>query len=271
MADPDYLSGASGFVRRPRIAALGDALLDRGLRRRHVPEQLAAAGARVPRRRVLAVAVVREDLPGEWPAARAELERTRHELEIRTGGAGERGKFANLNALLAGAEAFDWVLAVDDDVALPAGFLDGMLAVTEGLDLQLAQPAHRLASHAAWAVTRRERGAVARRTRFVEIGPVTLFARATLPTLLPFPDLRWGWGLDAHWAALAEAQGWPVGIVDALPIGHITRAAGATYSKEAAIAEAGEFLRERAYVPRDRLAETVARYDSVATATGAAA
>ncbi len=108
---------------------------------------------------MLAVAVVREDLPGEWPAARAELERTRHDLELRTSGAGDRGKFANLNALLAGADAFDWVLAIDDDVALPAGFLDGLLAVAEGLDLQLAQPAHRLASHAAWAVTRRRRAA----------------------------------------------------------------------------------------------------------------
>ena len=271
MSDPDYLSGASGFVRRPRIAALGDALLDRDLARRRVPAQLAAAAAAVPPRRVLAVAIVREDLPGEWPGARAELERTRHDLEVRTSGAGDRGKFANLNALLDGAEAFDWVLALDDDVALPAGLIDGLLAVAEHLGFALAQPAHRLASHAAWAVTRRRRGVVARQTRFVEIGPVTLFSPKALSELLPFPDLRWGWGLDAHWAALAEARGWPVGVVDALPVGHITRAAGATYSKEAAIAEAGEFLRERPYVPRARLAETVASYRTVAAAAGSPA
>ena len=35
----------------------------------------------------------------------------------------------------------------------------------------LAQPAHAFASHAAWEVTRRRPGLLARRTRFVEIGP----------------------------------------------------------------------------------------------------
>jgi hypothetical protein len=271
MGDPDYLSGTSGFVRRPRIAGLADRLLDLDLRRRGVPQELAAAAREVPERRVLAVAVVREDLPGPWPESRAELERTRHRLELRTSGAGDRGKFANLGALMTDADLFDWTLAIDDDVTLPAGFLDGLLAVAEGLELQLAQPAHRRASHAAWPVTRRIRGAVARRTRFVEIGPVTLFSRDALAALLPFPALRWGWGLDAHWAAVAEERRWPVGIVDALPIGHLQRPAGATYSKDAAIAEAGAFLEGRSWLPRARLNETLATFGTVAAATGRAA
>ena len=109
---------------------------------------------------------------------------------------------------------------VDDDVALPRGFLGGFLACAEGLGLQLAQPAHRHTSHAAWAVTRRERWTLARRTRLVEIGPVTAFHSSIADELLPFPPLRMGWGLDAHWGGLARERGWRLGVVDATPIRH---------------------------------------------------
>ena len=44
----------------------------------------------------------------------------------------------------------DWLLLVDDDVALPRGFLDRLLFLAERFDLDLAQPAHRHRSHAAW-------------------------------------------------------------------------------------------------------------------------
>src|SRR4051794_14683336 len=49
----------------------------------------------------------------------------------------------------------DWLLVIDDDVALPHGFLDRFLHVADAAGLRLAQPAHRLHSHAAWAITRR--------------------------------------------------------------------------------------------------------------------
>ena len=157
---------------------------------------------------------------------RAELLRSRHEVELRTCPPGELGKFQNLNRLLAAGvsgspiEGRDWLLVVDDDIELPRGFLDRLLFLCERFSLQLAQPAHRLSSHAAWPVTRRRPGSVARETRFVEIGPVTAFASATFETLLPFPELRMGWGLDAHWAALAREHGWRCGVIDALAIGH---------------------------------------------------
>ena len=50
-----------------------------------------------------------------------------------------------------------------------------------------------------------------RETRFVEIGPVTAFGRAAAAELLPFPELRYGWGLDLHWAAVAAERGWRLG------------------------------------------------------------
>ena len=177
-----------------------------------------AARREPPRRRVLAVGVER---PGSlMPAARAELLRSRHAVDVVTAPQGERGKFENLNALLAAhpPAAYDWLLVIDDDVALPRGFLDAFLWAAERTGLKLAQPAHRLHSHAAWPVTRRHPGATVRETTFVEIGPVTAFHRDSFDVLLPFPEgLRMGWGLDVHWAAVAAQHGWPIGIVDATP------------------------------------------------------
>ncbi len=66
-------------------------------------------------------------------------------------------------------------------------------------------------------MTRRRPGGLARETRFVEIGPVSALRAITFSALLPFPPLRSGWGLDAHWSAVAAAQKWRIGIIDARP------------------------------------------------------
>jgi len=256
-AGDDFLSGHSGTVggRRGRLRAALDALLDArealsGRRRR-----LARAAARGPRRRVLVLGIDRPGVRGLMAQARAELERSRHDVTIDLAPAGECGKFENLNALLARHDlpAHDWLLVVDDDVALPPGFLDHFLHAAERAGLRLAQPAHRLHSHAAWAVTRRRPGVTARETNFVEIGPVTAFHRDTFATLLPFPALRMGWGLDVHWAAVAAQHGWPIGIVDATPVGHTLRPAGDAYPREEAADEARRFLAGRPYVRRDEV------------------
>jgi GT2 family glycosyltransferase len=252
---PDFLSGASGTVGGKRGALLRarDLWLDvraapRRARLRRVARRLP------PRRRVLALGIER---PGSlMGAARAELMRSRHDVNVVTTPAGERGKFQNLNALLAEHPAtdYDWVLVVDDDIVLPRRFLDTFLCAAEGAGLRLAQPAHRLHSHAAWAVTRRRAGATVRETSFVEIGPVTAFHRDAVAELLPFPDgLRMGWGLDVHWAALAREHGWSIGVVDATPIGHTQRPAASAYPRAAAEAEARAFLEGRPYVRRDEV------------------
>ena len=257
--DEDFLSGTSGTVggldatlREARDVTLDAWELASGRRAR------LALGARnePPRRRVLVLGVVREGHRELAERAQAELARTRHELELRIGPPGALGKFENLNALLgaagsderARAERADWLLVIDDDVELPRGFLDRFLFLCERFSLQLAQPAHRLNSHAAWPQTRRLARSFVHETRFVEIGPVTAFARATFTTLLPFPQLRMGWGLDAHWGALAREHGWRCGVTDAVAIGHRAAPAADAYSREAAIAEAHAFLAERPYV-----------------------
>ena len=243
----DFLAGRSGTVggRRDVLRALADLALDAEA----LPRRLRAPAGE--RRRVLVVGIRR---PGSlMDAALAELRHSRHEVVAHVVDMDERGKFARLRAELDGLgdelAAADWLLLVDDDVALPRGFLDRFLAAAERAGLRMAQPAHRRRSHAAWPVTRRRPGQDVRRTRFVEIGPVTALHRDTFGVLLPFPPLSMGWGLDVHWGALAREHGWPVGVVDATPVRH-TAPAGAGYDRGAPVEEARAFLRDRPYVTR---------------------
>ena len=253
----DFLSGQRG-EHTGRRAWLEDLVLDAraalGLRG---PRLALAARRAPPRRRVLVASVGRPRRLSVHDDALAELRRSRHELTIEVGEAGGRGKFENLNLLIGRHDParFDWLLALDDDVELPRGFLDRFLMLAERLDLKLAQPAHRRRSWAAWEVTRRT-PALARATRFVEIGPVTALHRDTFDTLLPFPPLRMGWGLDAHWAALTERAGWRAGIIDAVPMRH-SAAIATGYDREEALAEARAFLAQRPYLPAERAQETV--------------
>jgi hypothetical protein len=252
-ATEDFLSGASGTVagldalRRRAVDRAVDAwelVTGRRLRLALV------ARRRPPRQRVLVLVVERPEHRALANAIEVEMSGSRHHVEVHTRPPHGKGKFENLNVLLAEhpADNSDWLLVVDDDVELPHGFLDRFLFLCERFSLQLAQPAHRLESHAAWAVTRRRRGSVVHETGFVEIGPVTAFARATFPVLLPFPALRMGWGLDVHWSALAREHGWRCGVLDAVAIRHRAAPAAAAYPREQAVAEARTFLAERPYI-----------------------
>src|SRR5262249_12637116 len=151
---------------------------------------------------------------------------------------------------------FDWLLVVDDDVELPRHFLDRFIALCERFDLALAQPAQSLMSHAAWRVTRRQGGSYVRETRFVEIGPVTAFPADAAAELAPFADLRWGWGLDLHWGAVAATRGWKLGVVDAVAMRH-AQPVGTAYDNADAIEEAGQFLAGRPFVRSNEAQETL--------------
>jgi hypothetical protein len=109
-------------------------------------------------------------------------------------------------------------------------------------------------------MTRRRPGSVARETAFVEIGPVTAFHSSTFDALLPFPELRFGWGLDAHWAAVARERGWRVGVVDATPIRHGMREIAASYTHAEAFAEGQEFLATRPYLRAEESRQTLATH-----------
>jgi GT2 family glycosyltransferase len=260
-ADPDYLSGRSGTLGRRAlvVGAAKDARAALAAPRGRLA--LRRAARTLPRRQVHVVGVVRPEHLRTVARLRRELARSRHDVAFHlVAPKPGAGKWANVNAALQAAPVGDahWLLIVDDDVVLPRGFLDRFLAAAEAFGLQLVQPAHAYASHAAWDVTRRHPGALARRTRFVEIGPVTALSAVAARELLPLPDLRMGWGLDGAWSARAAHSGWPIGIVDATPIRHL-RPVASTYPRDAAIAEAAAFLADRPYVRRDE-AVTVAEY-----------
>ena len=276
LADPaTFLSGDAGDVTAPwrrtkrRLGELAYEALDlmTGTRRR-----VARVADAVAPLRVLVIGVYR---PGSLlPAALPDLRSERHGVTFAFGATGRPepelapvtvaadlsgGKFENLNRVLrqaASAQA-DWTLVVDDDVGLPAGFLDLFLGVCERFRLDLAQPAQTLRSHSAWKVTRRRPASLVRETRFVEIGPVTAFGRRAGARLLPFPKLRYGWGLDLHWAALAAEQSWRLGVVDAVPVRHQSRLVAAGYPHEEAVDEAARFLADRAYVSSDAAGDTL--------------
>jgi hypothetical protein len=257
-----FVSGESGTVggldsvRRAALDVADDALEIVSGRRRRL--DIASLADPSPRR-VLALCVARPEHSVLVERIRRELARSRHHVELCVGSPADRGKFENLNLLLDShpADAHDWLFVLDDDIVLPHGFLNRFLLLAERFELDLAQPAHRRASHAAWQVTRRQRRSLVRETCFVEIGPVTAFARSTFSTLLPFPDLRMGWGLDMHWAALAQEHGWRCGVLDAVPIRHRAAPAASSYSREQALAEARNFLANRPYLSASEAQQTL--------------
>ena len=275
MAADDFLSGESGHVAGIR-AVTRNTLRDRALDLRLALGSAgrAARAASGPSRNVL-VAGIYGPRTERMTRAVEELRGSHHDVEIVLGARAvtapelgaltaaehlEGGKFENLNALLEARDPAerDWLVVVDDDVVLPRKFLDRFLAISEALGFALAQPAQTWRSHAAWRITRRRGGVVARETRYVEIGPVTAFRSDTLADLFPFPPLRYGWGLDVHWSALARDRGWKLGVVDALPVRHDWAPVATGYPHEAAVAEAREFLRDRPYLPAEVAQQTVA-------------
>lgn len=283
LPDPStFSSGESGGVagvRRVSRAVAGDLALNALLRLRRVGPRLDALAAGRPRRDVLVMCVYR---PGALLAVRAarELRQGGHRVRLAFGATADTaepgledatlalgmsdGKFQNLNRLWAAVtedgEAPDWVLVVDDDVVLPVRFIDRFLALCERFSLDLAQPAQTLRSHAAWRITRRRARPMLRETRFVEIGPVTAFSARAARELIPFPDTRYGWGLELAWAAVAEEHGWRRGIVDALPVRHESQPVASTYGHAEALAEAQRFLADRPYLPSAEALEILAEH-----------
>ena len=145
-----------------------------------------------------------------------------------TVGSGPGPKFALLNGLLDAAPvpAEAYVVVADDDVWLPS--LGWFLRVVRRAAFDLAQPAHtRHFSHPSHGVTLRAPRSIARVTEFVEIGPLFVVSPACRSAVLPFPaDAGMGWGLEADWYGL-HTRGARLGIVDAVPMRHLTPVATA--------------------------------------------
>ena len=71
------------------------------------------------------------------------------------------------------------------------------------------------------AITAARRLSVARRTSFVEIGPLFVVGPRWRDRIVPFPEERgMGWGLELEWHEL-HREGCELGIVDAVRVRHL--------------------------------------------------
>jgi hypothetical protein len=274
----EVLPPRSGYRRRSARAAgrVLDALLDARQAATRFGPRLDRAGAGQPARRIAVYGVYGSERAPALAAAVGELRRCRHRMALALGALGEAdpalagetalerlegGKLANLNRLASArpAAGAEWVLLLDDDVALGRGFLNRLVLLAERFGLDIAQPALSHTSHTAWPVTRR-RPCLLRRTRFVEMGPAVLMRSEVFAELSPFPEAGMGWGICLHWAAVAERRGWKLGIADAVPVRHDLRPPAADYDRAAAGAAALELLRDREHLDWRRAGSVLASY-----------
>ena len=244
--------------------------------RRLQPSVLAAAARyrnRNGTRRALVLGIYLADKPNTAEHVAATLARS-HDLEVRQrwvalGGEPADGvlgsvtaltvteptpKYALLNRLLSEEDlaSYEFVVITDDDIVLPAGFLDLFLGVQAGVGFDLAQPARTVNSYVDHPIVLQQRGVIARRTLFVEIGPVVSFGHEIFDLAFPFDETNpMGWGFENVWSYLLRERGKSEGIVDAVPVDHSIRQAVAHYKWADAVAARERYLAANPHVPLD--------------------
>lgn len=231
--------GATGPARAGRVLALGVYLSNREHLAAEISAELASSRDWQVEQRWVAL--------GDGPIPAPLEEVTAHRIQPPA------TKFALINRLLAeaSASAYDHVLVTDDDITLPPGFVDAYLKVVGRHGFSLAQPARTHDSHIdhpfVEAVDRLE----ARRTRFVEIGPLFSLDRRGAALLTPFDEEAYmGWGLDFVWPAQLERAGLRLGIVDATPVAHRIRKSVTHYDLAHATSAMERFLAARPHLAR---------------------
>jgi glycosyltransferase involved in cell wall biosynthesis len=163
-------------------------------------------------------------------------------------------KYALLNRLLGEEDlsGYDFVLSTDDDIILPEGFADLFLGVQEGVRFDLAQPARTPNSYIDHPIVVQQRGVVARRTLFVEIGPLVSFKREIYDLVFPFDETSaMGWGFENVWAYRLRERGRSQGIIDAVPMDHSIRKPLEHYEWSDANADRERYLARHPHLPRE--------------------
>jgi len=238
--------------------------------------------------RVLVAGVCLAGEPNNWTDTTVRLAESRHAVEqhwIAVGAGVEeptaragtvstvpelRPKFELLDGVLAAIDldAFDYVVLCDDDVVLPHRFLDAFLGLQSRLHFAIAQPARTANSFVDLPIVQQQRGVVARRTSFVEIGPVVSFAASAFSFVFPFDLLSpMGWGYEQVWTRHADDAGLPIGIIDAVAVDHSLRAPLTHYDWATADAGRSAYLAAHPHISRDdafHVREVVGRDDLLA-------
>lgn len=163
---------------------------------------------------------------------------------------GRLSRFKLLNELIGSGEGFDWIVICDDDVELPRGFVDDFFAVAERFDFALCQPGRTYDSYIDLPIMQQALGLLARRTRFVEIGPLTCIRADAAKYILPFDENGMGWGVDLAWSFRMEQAYLKMGVVDVVPIAHRIRPTVSTYSHEEASAAMAFYLAKEPHLAK---------------------
>lgn len=236
------------------MSLLRDATCDLLLALKPSYRQIDAASKSMIRQKILVVGV---EVPARGNALNRitrQLVASRHDVIVSTVPMKPKGKFENVDEAIRAAKTalddVDWLMIIDDDVALPKNFTDDYIAAASLADVVVSQPAHRFLSYATYQITRRRPGNLVRMSRFVEIGPLTVIRKEAFSALLPFPPSRWAYGIDILWADICRRNGWRMGIVDAVSIRHL-KPVGGGYNMDDAIVE-GRALLERSNIRLNR-------------------
>lgn len=225
------------YYRQPRVLVLGIYLADRHNLVRHIVQTL---GETMRYRVTQRWAALNGDAPAAHVAAVTCLKVDR-----------PTPKFQLLNTLVDGLDlsAYRYILLFDDDIILPDDFLANFISRQESYDFALAQPARTHDSYIDHRIVEQVDEVDARRTRFVEIGPVVSIRYDAVSHLMPFDtECGMGWGLDFVWPVIIEASGLKMGIIDATPIRHALRPPAVAYSLKGAEDEMKHFLKNRSHL-----------------------
>jgi hypothetical protein len=157
-----------------------------------------------------------------WQIAWWALDDVVDELAAHTVGDGPGAKFPLLNHLLSHLDTkTPWLVVSDDDLTFERRDVVALQRLCARAGFDLAQPA-RVDETVSHPITSACARSVARRTSFVEIGPLFVVGPGWRDRIVPFPkEHEMGWGLELDWFEL-EREGCTLGIVDAVPIRHET-------------------------------------------------
>lgn len=147
---------------------------------------------------------------------------------------------------------YDYLIISDDDIVVAKNFLDAFLALQIKYDLAIAQPARSRNSHTDHPFVLQDKTALARQTRFVEIGPLFSMRRDLAELLMPFDETSpMGWGYDWIWPVVVESANLRMGIIDATPMDHSLRPQGRAYSRRKETSAMAEYLAKTPHLEDD--------------------
>jgi hypothetical protein len=149
-------------------------------------------------------------------------------LEPFTAGVGRGLRTTLLNRAIAAADIPPeaYLFVGDDDIAMTRTDLLRMVQVMRAAGFGIAQPSQRWTSYRSFEMTRRQAFSVARRTAFIEAGPLVVISPEWRDRLVPLPEeYGMGWGLELVWKKM-EGSGCLQGVVDAAAFRHLAPVGG---------------------------------------------